>query len=610
MTTASMAKGAPFAGYEDFGDCTGQNAGKRDPDAYCGEIKHRTEDKGKEAAMQAQGASSLTQLQQVTDPNNAPSPQDDQLPEGVMFPIGEGFAQQWVTGPQGAQPRGQKEAGKATLPPEAARMFGRMDAMDGRRPQHKDDFAWPAVQHGRYLGGYNEVAGWVSAMAGKPPMSKEEYSAATGRPDMHSHYLASYAEGRRSHHGTGQEVTAGRAQEDPEGNRCSDCGHYPGCACAHHCDNYPQEGGHPQVVSRTSSLRAQADAWSQPSSSTDDLQVPYSQPSTNAPYSQGGGDYAAGVAAGRADRASGERPAFADNSSGVSPYVKGYAEGFGAAQPARQAQDVPYSMGGDSGQDANAAEAGRYFQVARASRAFAPVSLFSDPDFGKGYMFASRWRQGARLAARGGARFEAGLYAGMTDQAPSVQRAWLSAHAAASGSHPELARRIELHRSFTRKHARRHGLRAQGAYISVAATSTDLITDGPGTSPDPTGATPLNGPGTPPPMGGRGDANAPGGAPPYQGAPPLPGGPVVPDDVMGKPQQAAQPSGPFTQTFSGNHPGNATLAPVAPNGAAQPGYSNKDAYAGDPRGGDRTASLRMAAFRDRVQAGMALMGAQ
>lgn len=38
-------KGAPFAGYDDFEDCTSENSEKRSPDAYCGEIKHRTEDK-------------------------------------------------------------------------------------------------------------------------------------------------------------------------------------------------------------------------------------------------------------------------------------------------------------------------------------------------------------------------------------------------------------------------------------------------------------------------------------------------------------------------------------------------------------------------------------
>ena len=40
-----LRKGAPFAGYEDFDDCTSQNSDKDRPDAYCGEIKHKTEDK-------------------------------------------------------------------------------------------------------------------------------------------------------------------------------------------------------------------------------------------------------------------------------------------------------------------------------------------------------------------------------------------------------------------------------------------------------------------------------------------------------------------------------------------------------------------------------------
>lgn len=41
----AMRRGAPFAGYEDFDDCTSKNSDKRDSSAYCGEIKHRTEDK-------------------------------------------------------------------------------------------------------------------------------------------------------------------------------------------------------------------------------------------------------------------------------------------------------------------------------------------------------------------------------------------------------------------------------------------------------------------------------------------------------------------------------------------------------------------------------------
>lgn len=528
---------------------------------------------GHQAPMARGAASGLGQVQQVTDPNNVPVPQDDQLPEGVMFPINPGFAQQWVTGPGGAQPKAgdQQKEGARRPHPDASRLLGRLEATDRRQPQHQDDYQGSTIQHGRYLSGWNEVAGMVHALSGNAPMSRGEYEKLTGRPDLHSHYLAAYAEGRRMHNGTGQ-----------------------------------------QPMPVTSGLRAQADTWTSPSQTTDDANPPYNSAATTPPMTQGGGDYAAGKAAGTADRAAGQRPAFADNSSAVSPYVKGYAEGYGAPREPQGARDVPYSLGGDSGQGMNSQEAQRAFQVARASRtaslrrtsaAFAPDSLMRHPDFSKAYDFGRRWQPGYPLVKQGSAHFEAGLYAGITDNA-QAQGAWLAAHTDQAGRFPELARRIERHASFTAKVARRRKMRVHALYLT-AGTSTELITDGPGTSPDPMGATPLNGPGTPPPMGGLSAPAAPGGAPPYQGAPPLPGGPVVPDDVMGRPQQQPQPSGPFTNTFSGNHPENVTLAPVAPNKADEPGYSNKDAYAGDPHGNDR-----LAAFRRTVQANLATMGAQ
>lgn len=45
LSSTAMKKGAPFADYKDFEDCTEQNSDKDNPEAYCGEIKHRTEDK-------------------------------------------------------------------------------------------------------------------------------------------------------------------------------------------------------------------------------------------------------------------------------------------------------------------------------------------------------------------------------------------------------------------------------------------------------------------------------------------------------------------------------------------------------------------------------------
>ena len=533
--------------------------------------------------LRAQGASSLPQIQQVTDPNNAPDPQGDELPAGVMFPLNDAFGAQWETSPQGAQPRSgesiQAQA-YATLPPNAARLLGQSDAMAGRQPQHKESFGHSTIQHGRYLGGFNETAGLIHGLVGRAAMSASEYANLTGRGDLHSDYLASYARGRQMHSNPSQLYRA-----DDEG--------------------------------QVTASRRVADAWSQPRATTDDFNAPYnSQATTPDPRSQNmspdAADYSAGKSAGAADRARGDRPAFADNSSGVSPYVKGYAEGFGGAASPAGPQDVPASMGGDSGQAMNAGEAQRAFEVARAPRtarlrrvsaAFAPQSLMSDPDFRKGYLFATKWRPGQRVAGVGSPSFEAGLYSGMTDSPHPSQSAWMTAHQRLGAKRPQLTRRMRLHASFTAKLISEGGLASRGAYlVTRAGTSTDLITDGPGTSPDPMGSTPLNGPGAPPPMAGLSDPAASGGSPPYQGAAPLPGGPVVPDDVMGQPQQAPQPSGPFTNTFSGNHPENASLAPVAPNNADQRGYSNREAYDGDPHGNDR-----LAAFQARVREGMRKM---
>lgn len=588
-------------------------------------------------------ASGLPQIQQHTDPGSKPDPGGDELPEGVAFPLGDNapgstFAQQWSTGPDGPQPRTA-----AAMDPGMAEAMAQSDVSNSRPARHQSEFGSNPIQHGRYLRAWNNMAGLVHGLTGRSALSKEDYGDQTGRPDLHSQYLAAYAQGYSQNH-----------RADAGGQA-------------------------------TASLHT-ADAWSQPRQTTDDFDPPFNSAQTTPdPVSsnEGGGDFQAGMSAGQSDRRSGEHPLFADNSSGTSPYVKGYAQGYGAAQAPAAPQDVPAAMGGDSGQGQNAGEAQRAFQVARASRTaslrrvsavFAPDELMGDPEFRKGYLFASKWQPGRRLVAQGSAKFEAGLYAGITDR-PGVQDTWTSAHAAQGARHRELTRRIGLHQSFTGKmlgsyghppmrYLRHEAIKTRrykegdvecwkcGDYLReddadkgpawapvsgvpyqhrsgdqaacdraknmtsgelkewkkqqrTAATSTDLITDGPGTSPDPMGATPLNGPGTPPPMGGLSDPAASGGAPPYQGTAPLPGGPVVPDDVMGRPQEQPQPSGPFTQTFSGTHPENASLAPSAPDQADQSGYTNQAASQGDPH-----QPPRMAAFRNRVQAGLAQMGAQ
>ena len=68
LSMAAMKKGAPFAGYEDFDECTSENSDKDDPSAYCGEIKHRTEDK--------KVARVLTDLFRVEGAQQYPNPGD------------------------------------------------------------------------------------------------------------------------------------------------------------------------------------------------------------------------------------------------------------------------------------------------------------------------------------------------------------------------------------------------------------------------------------------------------------------------------------------------------------------------------------------------------
>ncbi|HWB34413.1 MAG TPA: hypothetical protein VHA75_00160, partial [Rugosimonospora sp.] len=89
-----------------------------------------------------------------------------------------------------------------------------------------------------------------------------------------------------------------------------------------------------------------------------------------------------------------------------------------------------------------------------------------------------------------------------------------------------------------------------------AATSLDLDTMSPVTTPDPQGATPSEGPGTIPPLrGAPGSPAAPGGPAPYNGAEPL-GQPVVPDPLMIEPEPGGipmlQPHSPDAVNMTGD----------------------------------------------------------
>lgn len=267
-------------------------------------------------------------------------------------------------------------------------------------------------------------------------------------------------------------------------------------------------------------------------------ETPVANSPATTPPNANGGDYDKGVAEGRADAAAGEAPSFSDASSHVSDYVRGYTEGFGSAEPSGPPQDVPASMGGDSGQAQNFAETQARQEKPlnmAASKISVSASLVSgdfskDEDFQRGYRYASTWTKDTPLVAVGSAGEEAGIYAGITDN-PAMQRRWVAAHRKGLKEHPELRNRLVEHRSLTAgltKGDKDLSARVKGLYVQ-AATSLDLDTFGPSTTPDPKGSTPSEGPGTIPVLrDAPGTPAAPGGASPYNGTEPY-GTSVVPN---------------------------------------------------------------------------------
>ena len=246
------------------------------------------------------------------------------------------------------------------------------------------------------------------------------------------------------------------------------------------------------------------------------------------PQPQQGGSYMAGFAAGMADGVSGDAATYADNSAGLpfgQGYVEGYTKGFAQLKQTRNPKDVPRSAGGDSGQEFLSGTAAR-----KTSSLFTPEDASKNNEFRKAYKFASKWDANKPLVRTGSAEFEAGLYAGISDNIGS-QDAWVAKHGKQATKYPEFSKRIALHKDFSLKVIADQGGIMKGAYLRVeSATSTDLDTLAPGSSPSEAGETPINGPGRPGPLAGGMDPAAPAGAAPYNGAEPFGQG-VVPGGI-------------------------------------------------------------------------------
>lgn len=299
------------------------------------------------------------------------------------------------------------------------------------------------------------------------------------------------------------------------------------------------QGGEPPASHQSTAVHHRADQWTQPSQLVEPNIA--NTPATDPPRTP------AAAGSGAADKAAAESfPSFGDAHAAA-----GYTQSYDSASDPSGPRDVPVSMGGDNGQSQ---QHPRY-----ASQRIASRQEMLDPDFQRGYKYAAKWRPGTPLVRTGSAELEAGIYAALTDR-PHQRSAWINAHAALAERAPELGKRIAQHRELTHKVAAANGWPTDGTYLQVtAATGTDLDTYAPGTSPSPTGDTPINGPGRPGPLAGGMDAAAPGGPAPYNGAEPM-GSPVVPPmqsvPTQGKPvtvpdtSMSAAPGTPLTPSLS------------------------------------------------------------
>lgn len=248
-------------------------------------------------------------------------------------------------------------------------------------------------------------------------------------------------------------------------------------------------------------------------------------PATTPPPATSGGS-----SAGAADARAGEAPTFSDNSSAVPAPAQQYAKGYASVDQTTlaPAADVPASMAGPGNGITHAG--------AKISSLITTASEREHADFRKGYGYASRWKPGTRLVTVGTREFEAGIYAGISDN-PQNQGAFVEAHRTASKPYPALAARIDRHKAVTARLVAKNEVPSSGLYL-LASTSIDLNTMAPNTTPAADGSTPINGPGRPGPLDGQQGAAAPGGPAPYNGAQPF-GTPVVPGAG-----QAPEPANP------------------------------------------------------------------
>lgn len=506
---ASMKKGAPFAGYDDFAACVAANQDKDDPEAYCGKIKHQVED-SKKTGSRRQAASMLPQIQQTTDVHDGWAP--TQLPQDVMFPINPNWD-------QSSQANGeQTQQGAPSVDQRQAVLAHLMRRNPATWTPQQSAFIRDVLKRNASL----HVADQWSAPPNNAGMETPvgNSSATTPHPATDGAYQQGLADGQ-----------ADRAAGDAP--TFSDA--------SSHASPYVQgysagfgNGQGAQVTSPDVPYSMGGDAGQQQNAADSNRLNAAASRRTARDFTEKGRENAK-YSLGPDHKLPINNEQDLKNAHTRAHQVTGVSEDAVNSYLARVDKAMGYPL------DCEHKPKGKE-SVLRASAAFVKDAELASTDFVKGYNFARAWTPKRRLVATGSAEFEAGLYAGITDN-PGQQHAWVTAHRKQATKHPELTTRLKRHKYFTRRFATlNEDALVKGHYVQ-AATSTDLNTDGPGVSPDPTGQTPINGPGQEPELAGQTNPAAPGGPAPYNAAPPY-GSPVTEDPMLGggekmRPQTAA-----------------------------------------------------------------------
>lgn len=419
-------------------------------------------------------ASGLDQIDQVVDPNN--QVKQTEYPTDVMFPLSGEFGSEYSTHGTGTVSKGQ----------------------DNPQPNPQHD-SQPAP-------------GTASKSAAK---SEPYYSYGTPSAVMEASQDAEHFTNRALHSGNAQDHVKAAHEHAHALNTLYDSGHDDALLEAHHKSrmNYHEDRAHKLHMSREARILNKVADMFGASDMPHKILQPVPNNSSTTPErpeqgskSQGSSDCADPNA----------KPTFSDNSSHIPAGANSYAEGYSGRDKDHYApKNVPPST-------LKPGEGVTHAGSSKTSHLITTAADRSDPEFVKGYAYATNWKVTLPIVSLGSSSFEAGIYAGLTDT-PSVRPHFVEASKARG-----MSERVTRHAAITQELAKALG-------VKVASSSMYLDTDAPNTSPSGDGSTPINGRGKPGPLDGKETGSeGPGGPSPYNGANPK-GHSVVPGAASTEP---------------------------------------------------------------------------